>query len=138
MPLQILYKGWVQQDLGPVDLEEWTTLNAERVQHMRNVAVLNLEANSDQRKREWDRNAQSRQFEKGDQVYLRKAGLNTKLADSWDGPFVIEKRNTPLSYRVNTGDRCYHRFTSSCSRLTRPGLRSLKCAGLPRFWSLIR
>ena len=95
----------MQQDLGPVDLEEWTTLKAERVQHMRDVAVLNLETNSDQRKREWDRKAQSRQFEKGDQVYLRKAGLNTKLANSWGGPFVIEKRNTPLSYRVNTGDR---------------------------------
>ena len=49
--------------------------------------------------------AQNRQFEKGDQVYLRKSGMNTKLADSWDRPFLIDKRNTPLSYRVNTGDR---------------------------------
>ena len=38
-------------------------------------------------------------------MFLRKSGLNTKLADSWEGPFVVEKHNTPLSYRINTGDR---------------------------------
>ena len=89
----------MQQDLGPIDLEEWTILNAKRVQHMRAVAGVNLESNSDQRKRDWERKARSQPFEKGDQVYLRKSGFNTKLADSWDGPFVVEKRNTPLSYR---------------------------------------
>ena len=44
-PLLILHKGWVQQDLGPIELEEWTILNAERVQHMRKEAVVNLESN---------------------------------------------------------------------------------------------
>ena len=104
-PLQILYKGWVQQDLGPVDLEEWTLLNAERVQHMRDVAVANLKGVSSERKKGWDRKSQTRVFDRGDKVYMRKAGLNTKLANSWEGPFTIERRNSPLSYRVNTGDR---------------------------------
>ena len=71
-PLQLLYKGWVQQDLGPIDLEDWTLLNAEKIQHMREVSVVNLKANSEARKKSWDRKAQDRQFEKGDQVYLRK------------------------------------------------------------------
>ena len=72
---------------------------------MREVSVVNLKTNSGDRKREWVSKAQNRQFEKGDQVYLRKSGLNTKLADSWDGPFLVEKWNTPLSYRINTGNR---------------------------------
>ena len=104
-PLQLLYKGWVQKDLGPVDLEQWTLENAERVQHMRDVAVVNLKHNSVNRKIRWDSKAQNRQFEKGEQVYLRKSGLNTTLADSWEGPYLVERRNTPLSYRINTGDR---------------------------------
>ena len=104
-PLQILYKGWVQQDLGPVDLEEWTTVNAERVQHAREVVVVNLQNSSDERKKQWNKRAQTRQFEQGDQVFLRKSGLNTKLADSWEGPYLVMKRNTPLSYKINTGDR---------------------------------
>ena len=53
-PLQIMYKGWVQQDLGPIDMEYWTLLNAERIQHMREVSVVNLKANSDARKQDWD------------------------------------------------------------------------------------
>ena len=104
-PFQIPYKGWVQRDLGPVDLEEWTTVNSERVQHARDVVVANFQTCSDERKKLWDKRAQTRQFDKGDQVFLRKSSLNTKLADSWEGPFVVEKRITPLSYRINTGDR---------------------------------
>ena len=103
-PLQILYKGWVQRDLGPIDLKEWTTVNAERFQHAREVVVVNLQSSSDKKKKQWDKKAQTSQFEKGDQVFLRKSGLNTNLADSWEGPFEVEKRNTSLTYRINTGD----------------------------------
>ena len=38
-------------------------------------------------------------------MYMRKSGLNTKLEESWAGPFTIVKKNSPLSYRVDTGDR---------------------------------
>ena len=54
-PLQILYEGWIEQDLGPVNLEEWTLENAERVQNMRETAVVSLKDKSEDRKREWDR-----------------------------------------------------------------------------------
>ena len=104
-PLQLLYKGWVEAELGPVNLEEWVMDNADRVQHMRETAVVNLTETTAQRKREWDKKAQVRQFDRGDKVYLRKAGLNTKLSDSWVGPYTVEKRNSPLSYRVHTGER---------------------------------
>ena len=105
LPLQLLYKRLVQDDLGPIDLEDWVMENSDRVQRMRDLAVATLNQTTDQRKREWDRKAQTRIFVKGDKVYLRKSGLNTKLSDSWVGPYVVEKRNSPLSYRVNTGDR---------------------------------
>ena len=103
--LQILYKGWVQQDLGPVNLEEWTTVNAERVQHARDVVVANLQKCSEERKKMWDKRAQVRMFEQGDQVFLRKSGLNTKLSDSWEGPYQVMKRNTPFSNKVSMSDR---------------------------------
>ena len=31
--------------------------------------------------------------------------MNLKLSDSWEGPFVITKQNSPLSYAIDTGDR---------------------------------
>ena len=104
-PLQLLYKGWVQRDIGPIDLEEWVEVNSERVQRMRDLAIANQLENSTKRKEEWDKQAQFRQFEKGEKVYLRKSGLNTKLEESWAGPYSILKRNSSLSYRATTGDR---------------------------------
>ena len=36
---------------------------------------------------------------------MQKSSLNTKLEDSWAGPYTVLKNNSPLSYRVTTGDR---------------------------------
>jgi len=44
--------------------------------------VVTMNERTEQRKREWYRKAQIRQFDKGDKVYLRKLGTNTILFDS--------------------------------------------------------
>ena len=44
IPLHLLYKGWVQQELGPIDLEQWVAENVERIQRMRDEAVANMSA----------------------------------------------------------------------------------------------
>ena len=75
-PVQLLYKGWVQQELGPIDLEQWVFENSERIQRMRDLAVANMSSTSDARKQAWDKGAQVREF-------TRKSGTNTKLRDSW-------------------------------------------------------
>ena len=61
MPLQNLYKRWVQQDLGFIDIEQWVVENADRVQHMRDTAVVNLTKAFEKRKKEWDKKAQVRE-----------------------------------------------------------------------------
>ena len=101
----MLYKSWAQTDLGAVDLEEWVLINAKRVQNLRELAVVRKKTTSSERKRVWDSKTQIREFDRGDKVYMRKAGTNTKLSESWYGPFKVEKKNSLLSYRVNTGDR---------------------------------
>jgi len=58
-----------------------------------------------QRKVKWDSKSKEREFLVGDEILLRKPGLNFKLEDSWEGPYVIVKKNSPLSYAVDTGDR---------------------------------
>ena len=60
-PLELLYKGWVQIDLGPIDLEQWVAENSDRVQHMRDMAVVNLTEATEKRKTDWERNALFRQ-----------------------------------------------------------------------------
>ena len=104
-PLQLLFKGWVQDDLGQIDLEEWVAVNSERVQTLREKVIVNLKECSAIWKENWDMKSKVREFKKGDRVYMRKSGINTKLAESWAGPFVIVKHYSSLSYKVNTGDR---------------------------------
>ena len=104
-PLQLLYKSWAQTDLGEVDLQEWVLCNAEKVQALRDQAVVRKQQVSRDRKKAWDRKAQVREFVKGDEVYMRKAGINTKLSESWEGPYTVVRKNSPLSYRIHTGDR---------------------------------
>ena len=101
---QLLYKGWVPQDLGPIELEQWVAENAETVQRLRDQAVANMQTCSGTRKASWDKKAQVREIAKGDQVYMRKSGTNTKLTESWAGPYTVVKKNSPLSYRISTGD----------------------------------
>ena len=113
-PLQLLYKGWVQQELGPIDLEQWVVENSERVQHMRDIAVANLTNTSEIRQKEWDRKAQIREFCKGDMVYLRKSGINTKLADSRAGPYKVERKNSHFRTKSIQGIGCCNQFMYSC------------------------
>ena len=62
------------------------TENSERVQGLRENAVVNYRECSAVRKDKWDAKAKPREFQKGDQVLMRKAGMNLKLSESWLGP----------------------------------------------------
>ena len=100
-PLQLLYKGWVQSDLGEVDLEQWVVNNSERVQRLLDKAVVNLKECSLLCKEKWDEKAKVREFKKGDKVLMRRSGMNTKLSESWLGPFEVVRKNSAPSYKIN-------------------------------------
>ena len=104
-PIQLLYKAWGQTDLGNVDLTKWVAENAERIECAREQAVLSKRVVADKRKTKWDRTARQREFKVGEEVLIRKLSINLKLSDSWEGPFVVYKKNSPLSYSVDIGDR---------------------------------
>ena len=104
-PLQVLYKTWVQKDLGDIDLTEWVTINGERIETARDISLANKLKASQKRKDKWDVKAVNRSFETNDEVLVRKPGLNSKLSESWEGPFRIIGKNSPLSYKIDTGGR---------------------------------
>ena len=101
-PLQLLYKGWVQESLGEIDLEDQVIQNTERVHALREKVVLNYTECSKIRKQKWDKKAKPRAFEVGQLVLIRKPGLCQKLSHSWVGPYPIVRINSPLSYQVDT------------------------------------
>ena len=59
---------------------------------------------SKRRRSVWDEKSKEREFVVGEEVLVRKPGINMKLCKSCEGPFKVIK-NSPLSYGVDTGDR---------------------------------
>ena len=104
-PLQLLYKGWVQEDLGDDELDQWIAENTERVQRLRDKAKVNYKECSRIRKEKWDKTAKLRGFNVGDFVLMRKSGYCEKLSESWPGPYKVVKVNSPLSYQLDLGTR---------------------------------
>ena len=100
-PLKLLYKLWVQNELGgDLDLEEWIFQNNGQIQALRDMAVIRQTEEARRRKVEYDKKAQEREFKVGDLVLYRVPGLDTKLTDSWSGPFEVVQVLSPLRYRI--------------------------------------
>ena len=104
-PIQLLYQSWVKTDLGGVDLSDWVLQNAENLENARDVATGTLIENSSKRATDFNRKARDRTFTVGDNVWIRRPGLDQKLRESWVGPGKIVKQNSPVSYKVQTEER---------------------------------
>ena len=104
-PLRLLYRVWSEQDVGNVDLDEWVVLNGERIEAIRDSTMAAKVSVAAKRKSRWDCKAKERTFRVGDRVLIRKPGMSLKLEETWEGPFVISRVNSPLSYGVDLGDR---------------------------------
>ena len=100
-PLKLLYKVRVKDELGDIDLEEWLMRNSERIQQLRGDAVVNYSEVSRKRKEKWDKRAVERLYAIGNKVMYRVPGLDTKLADSWIGPFEVTKVLGLITYQVD-------------------------------------
>ena len=52
-PIQVLYKAWAQTDLGDVNLADWVSENAERVESAREKALISNHQVVEKRKPTW-------------------------------------------------------------------------------------
>ena len=83
-PLQVLYKSWVDTDLGSMDLTDWVHINSERIECARDRATnVKIEV-AKKRADKWNERTKDRSFEIGDKVLIRKPGLDTKLRETWE------------------------------------------------------
>jgi len=104
-PLSLLYETWIDKELGGMELLDFVIENSERIEHLRESSSLKLRDSGEKRKLKWDGKSKERSFNVGDDVLMRKPGLCGKLESSWEGPYTVFKKNTPLSYGIDVGDR---------------------------------
>ena len=104
-PLKALYQSWVQTDLGEIDLGDWILENQERIEAARDKATSTASEAIDKRADRWNDTASDREFLVGEKVWIRRPGLDSKLRQSWIGPCTVVKRNSPVSYAIQTEER---------------------------------
>ena len=51
-------------------------------------------------KKYYDRTAKAKNFEAGEMVLVWKPGIHSKMGASWEGPFQVEKKISPVTYRI--------------------------------------
>jgi len=104
-PLGLLYEAWLDEELEGMELVDFVTENSERIEYLRESSSLKLREMGGERKKRWDGKAKAREFKGDEEVLMRKPGLCGKLESSWSGPYTIVRKNSPLSYCIDVGDR---------------------------------
>jgi hypothetical protein len=81
---------------------------AERLHEARKVAGQQSKQSHDVAKRYYDRKTKLEQFKKGDFVYVHdpvyKRGKARKFSYQYKGPYEVEKKISPLIYKVRLAD----------------------------------
>jgi len=99
-PIELLYRSWVQEDLGGVDLDDWVMMNSDRVEELRERTEARLRETAIKRKHTWDK--------KADRIWMRKSGSNLKLDSSWEGPYTVKKPGVATSTKMLLCDELYN------------------------------
>jgi len=94
-----------RERLRGCELGGMCTNEHERVQNNKEKCIQGIVETGRKRKEKWYAKAKEREFVVGEEVLLRKPGMNFKLEETWEGLYKIFRKNSPLSYGVDTGDR---------------------------------
>ena len=99
-PLEVVKEGLLQHKLEDMDIMTWVTENMERIDTIADNIVGKQVGIATQRKDKRDKQSKSREFLPGTQVLYRTPGMNAKLTDSWEGPYLIDKKLGPVTYSI--------------------------------------
>ena len=102
-PVDLLYQGRVDDDLKELDILQWVRENMEVVQDITDRVTIAQTMNSGKRKKKLDKRAVLRSQAVGDSVLLRTPGLDSKLVDSWEGPYFVKTKLGAVTYELDVG-----------------------------------
>ena len=116
-PLELLRTTWLDEECDDASVGEWLLgVRAKMAEMSEIVSDREKKAKSDM-KRFYDRSARVKSFEVGEMVLVRKPGLQCKLGDFWEGPYQIEGRVSPVTYRILVPGKPQHSRILHCNLL---------------------
>ena len=104
-PLSLVHSSWLDGETEGVEASVWLTALKQQMALMSTVVTEREKLAKAKMKKFFDKSAREKSFDPGDSVLIRKPGLKKKLGDSWDGPFVILEKLSPLNYKIQTPGR---------------------------------
>ena len=99
-PLEFLSNSWLESDGDDSNVFEWlNTVKGRMVEMAEVVSDREMRAKAEMKKY-YDRSAKMKGFSVGQMVLVRKPGLHAKFGDFWEGPYQVEARISPVTYKV--------------------------------------
>ena len=118
-PLEILQEAWLQGDCKPAQVHDWLVDVKARMSEMSELVSERESKAKGKMKEYYDRTASVKKFEAGDMVLVWKPGIHAKMGASWDGPFQVEGRVSPVTYRVQVPCKAQLSKVLHCNLLKR-------------------
>ena len=101
-PLTLVHTSWLDGECEGVEAGVWLTALKQQMALMSKVVGEREKLAKAKMKSMFDKSAKEKTFAVGDLVLVRKPGLKKKLGDSWDGPYEITEKISPLNYKIQT------------------------------------
>ncbi len=99
-PLDALYHGLYEVEAERLNVCEWVTKMAERLESVRDSAALRMAKGKESRLQYVNKGTKLREFKVGDLVLYRVPGMTCKLSDSWQGPYKVLRKMGVVNYRI--------------------------------------
>ena len=99
-PLQQLRTSWLEDKVDDSAVHEWLLSVKTQMTEMAQLVSDRESKAKASMKAFYDRSAKEKTFEPGDMVIVRNPVLKGKMGDSWEGPYQVEKKASPVTYII--------------------------------------
>ncbi len=103
-PIDILYKGWVDQEFEPVNVDDWLLQLNDKLAVIHDLAVAHEAENSEKRAVSFNKHKQEKPQDMGASVLMRVPGMKAGLQAAWEGPYKVVGSSSRVTYKVSKGD----------------------------------
>ncbi len=103
-PIDILYKGWVDQEFEPVNVDDWLLQLNDKLAVIHDLAVAHEAENSEKRAVSFNKHKQEKPLDMGASVLMRVPGMKAGLQAAWEGPYKVVGSSSRVTYKVSKGD----------------------------------
>lgn len=98
--LDMASEQWEEEEEEGQPLCKYAAELKSSLSHIWGTVHEHMEKAQTAQKQQYDRNSLLREFQPGDKVLLLLPTTENKLLSKWQGPFVIERKITPVTYSV--------------------------------------